>query len=92
MAHPGSLQLPCRAVLQCRGSIAGSHALRARVRPCRILPGLHVVAMVRNRGRLRDPDNSPLRDGNRDVLFGLLTKRAIRTLVYYLSETNQVCV
>lgn len=47
--------------------------------------------MVRNRGRLRDPDNSPLRDGNRDVLFGMLTKRAIRTLVYYLSETNQVC-
>jgi hypothetical protein len=48
--------------------------------------------MVRNRGRLRDPDNSPLRDGNRDALFGLLTKKAIRTLVYYLTETNQVCV
>ena len=45
--------------------------------------------MVRNRGRLRDPDNSPLRDGNRDVLYGILTRRAARTLVYYLTETNQ---
>ena len=47
------------------------------------------VCMVRNRGRLRDPDDSPLRDGNRDQLFGLLTKRAARSLVTYLMELNQ---
>jgi hypothetical protein len=97
MALSGLLQLQGPAVVQqlhpCRGSIA--HSLRARLRPCRSWrapQGLRVVAMVRNRGRLRDPDNSPLRDGNRDALFGLLTKKAIRTLVYYLTETNQVCV
>mmetsp|Transcript_14180 Transcript_14180/g.36570 ORF Transcript_14180/g.36570 Transcript_14180/m.36570 type:complete len:249 (-) Transcript_14180:562-1308(-) len=35
------------------------------------------------------PDDSPLRDGNRDRLLGLLTRRAARTLLFYCSETNQ---
>ncbi|GFR49796.1 hypothetical protein Agub_g11734 [Astrephomene gubernaculifera] len=45
----------------------------------------------RRRGRpahLRSPDDSPLRDGNRDRLLGLLTERAAKTLAYYLLETN----
>ncbi|KAK9816716.1 hypothetical protein WJX72_004127 [[Myrmecia] bisecta] len=45
----------------------------------------------RRRGRpawQRSPDDTPFRDGNRDRLIGLLTKRATRTLAYYLSETN----
>ena len=78
MGSPGCVQL-----FLCRGL----HTQRPRV-VGRSLP-LRVVAMVRNRGRLRDPDNSPLRDGNRDVLYGILTRRAARTLVYYLTETNQ---
>lgn len=32
---------------------------------------------------------TPLRDGNRDRLFGLLTERAAKTLLFYCSETNQ---
>eukprot|EP00898_Chlorokybus_atmophyticus_P002920 jgi/Chlat1/3629/Chrsp237S03615 len=46
----------------------------------------------RRKGRpahMRDPDDSPLRDGNRDMLMGLLTERAAKTLLYYTSETNQ---
>ena len=46
----------------------------------------------RRRGRpawTRSPDDSPFRDGNRDRLIGLLTERATKTLIYYLSETNQ---
>jgi len=39
--------------------------------------------------RLRSPDDSPLRDGNRDRLAGILTERACKTLLYYCSETNQ---
>lgn len=35
------------------------------------------------------PDDSPLRDGNRDRLLGLLTERAAKTLLFYCSETNQ---
>ncbi|UPR00472.1 hypothetical protein HOP50_05g37870 [Chloropicon primus] len=35
------------------------------------------------------PDDSPLRDGNRDRLLGLLTERAAKTLLQYCSETNQ---
>jgi hypothetical protein len=45
----------------------------------------------RRRGRpahMRSPDDSPLRDGNRDRLIGLLTKRAAKTLEYYFIETN----
>lgn len=45
----------------------------------------------RRRGRpawTRSPDDSPLRDGNRDRLMGMLTDRAARTLLYYLMETN----
>ncbi|CAD7700439.1 unnamed protein product [Ostreobium quekettii] len=45
----------------------------------------------RRRGRpahLRSPFDSPLRDGNRDRLIGLLTDRAARTLLRYLMETN----
>jgi len=37
---------------------------------------------------LRSSFDSPLRDGNRDRLIGLLTKRAAVTLSYYLMETN----
>lgn len=33
-------------------------------------------------------DDTPLRDGNRDRLIGLLTERAARTLLYYLFELN----
>jgi len=45
----------------------------------------------RRRGRpawLRTPYDSPLRDGNRDRLIGLLTERAAKTLMVYLMETN----
>ena len=31
----------------------------------------------------RSPDDSPLRDGNRDRIEGLLTMRAAKTLLYY---------
>ena len=48
------------------------------------------VLAVRNRGRLRDPYDTPLRDGNRDRLYGLLTTRAAATLLAYCFETNQV--
>lgn len=37
---------------------------------------------------MRSPDDTPLRDGTRDRTIGLLTQRAVRTLAYYLSETN----
>ena len=37
----------------------------------------------------RSPDDTPLRDGNRDRLSGLLTERAARTLLHYCTETNQ---
>ena len=37
----------------------------------------------------RSPDDSPLRDGNRDRIEGLLTMRAAKTLLYYCTETNQ---
>lgn len=45
----------------------------------------------RRRGRpawQRSPNDTPLRDGNRDRVIGLLTDRAVRTLIYYFSETN----
>lgn len=45
----------------------------------------------RRRGRpahTRSPDDTPLRDGNRDRLMGLLTERAVKTLLFYLMETN----
>lgn len=45
----------------------------------------------RRRGRpawRRKQDDTPLRDGNRDRLMGLLTERAARTLLFYLTETN----
>ena len=44
-----------------------------------------VVLAARNRGRLRDPYGTPLRDGNRDRLYGLLTQRSVATLLHYLS-------
>lgn len=46
---------------------------------------------TRRRGRpahTRSPDDTPLRDGNRDRLMGLLTERAVKTLLFYLMETN----
>lgn len=62
-------------------ALAGSHPA-----PCR--PAL---ARRRRRGRsahLRSPDDTPLRDGNRDRLMGLLTERAARTLELSVSEGN----
>lgn len=57
------------------------------------LGGEKVVPRRKGRGsRMRSPDDTsdtPLRDGNRDRLTGLLTERAIRTLLFYCSETNQ---
>lgn len=47
------------------------------------------TAMVKNRS-INNPDDSPLRDGNRDRLYGLLTERACATLIAYTIETNQV--
>jgi len=44
---------------------------------------------VHAKSRPLKPDDSPLRDGNRDRLLGLLTRRATRTLMFYCSETNQ---
>jgi hypothetical protein len=41
------------------------------------------------KSRPSKPDDSPLRDGNRDRLVGLLTQRACKTLLFYCSETNQ---
>jgi hypothetical protein len=49
------------------------------------------MKQCRRKGRpahMRSPDDSPLRDGNRDRLIGLLTKRAAKTLEYYFMETN----
>eukprot|EP00239_Pterosperma_sp_CCMP1384_P000286 CAMPEP_0197849396 /NCGR_PEP_ID=MMETSP1438-20131217/11898_1 /TAXON_ID=1461541 /ORGANISM="Pterosperma sp., Strain CCMP1384" /LENGTH=294 /DNA_ID=CAMNT_0043462059 /DNA_START=225 /DNA_END=1109 /DNA_ORIENTATION=+ len=37
----------------------------------------------------RSPDDTPLRDGNRDRIMGLLTARAVATLMQYTMETNQ---
>eukprot|EP00775_Hariotina_reticulata_P005512 gene5512-5748_t len=37
---------------------------------------------------MRSPYDTPLRDGNRDRLIGLLTERAAKTLMVYLMETN----
>eukprot|EP00887_Chlorella_sp_A99_P008002 scaffold12.g8002.t1 len=45
----------------------------------------------RRRGRpawMRSPDDTPLRDGNRDRLMGLLTERAVKTLAFYFMELN----
>lgn len=45
----------------------------------------------RRRGKpahMRSPDDTPLRDGNRDRLMGLLTERAAKTLLYYFFEMN----
>ncbi|GHP11500.1 hypothetical protein PPROV_001022800 [Pycnococcus provasolii] len=38
---------------------------------------------------LRNPDNTPLSEDNRDRLMGLLTERATKTLLMYCTETNQ---
>lgn len=44
------------------------------------------------RASLRTPFDTPLRETNRDVMLGVLTLRAARTLVVYLQETNiNVC-
>lgn len=40
------------------------------------------------RERQRSPDETPLRDVNRDRLLGLLTERAAKTLLFYFSELN----
>ena len=44
----------------------------------------------RNRtGRTHDPYSTPLRDANRDRLYGFLTARAAWTLLTYLVEINK---
>ena len=44
----------------------------------------------RNRtGRTHDPYSTPLRDANRDRLYGFLTARAAWTLLTYLTEINK---
>ncbi|EEH53129.1 uncharacterized protein MICPUCDRAFT_48510 [Micromonas pusilla CCMP1545] len=44
----------------------------------------------RNRtGRTHDPYSTPLRDANRDRLYGMLTARAAMTLLTYLTEINK---
>lgn len=63
----------------------GRHSIAVRRRPGAIL----TTAMVKNRN-IRDPYDTPLRDGNRDRLYGLLTERACATLLWYTFETNQV--
>jgi hypothetical protein len=53
--------------------------------------GVAYMNKSRRKGRpawQRSPDDSPLRDGNRDRLIGLLTLRAAKTLEYYFFETN----
>mmetsp|Transcript_13129 Transcript_13129/g.21338 ORF Transcript_13129/g.21338 Transcript_13129/m.21338 type:complete len:168 (-) Transcript_13129:613-1116(-) len=40
-------------------------------------------------GRTHDPYSTPLRDGNRDRLYGMLTARAAATLLTYLTEMNK---
>ncbi|CAG9465381.1 unnamed protein product [Pedinophyceae sp. YPF-701] len=53
--------------------------------------GKSYESQTRRRGRpawKRKPEDTPLRDGNRDRLIGLLTLQAAKTLAYYLSETN----
>jgi hypothetical protein len=37
---------------------------------------------------MRSPDDTPLRDGNRDRLMGLLTARATTTLMHTIQEDN----
>lgn len=37
---------------------------------------------------MRSPDDTPLRDGNRDRLMGILTDRATRTLEHSLQDNN----
>jgi len=47
---------------------------------------------VRRLGRpawKRSPDDTPLRDGNRDRIQGMLTTAAVKTLLAYTTETNQ---
>ncbi|KAF8055112.1 PTC52 [Scenedesmus sp. PABB004] len=53
--------------------------------------GKQYESKSRRRGRpawMRSPYDTPLRDGNRDRLIGLLTERAAKTLMVYLMETN----
>lgn len=78
------MPLPCpsRGLSTPRPSCSARRRALSRSGPVRVLA-------VRNRGRLRDPDDTPLRDGNRDRLFGLLTSRAVATLLTYSLETNQ---
>ena len=52
-------------------------ASRSR-KTCLLLPGTRQQTALLRR-----------RDGNRDRVIGLLTERATKTLIYYLSETNQ---
>ncbi|GBF89866.1 hypothetical protein Rsub_02570 [Raphidocelis subcapitata] len=61
--------------------------------PARSRKGKSFENSNRRRGRpawKRSPYDSPLRDGNRDRLIGLLTERAAKTLMVYLMELNPI--
>lgn len=84
-ANGHQMPLSARAPLE-RDSRDTSSNLRARSSK-----GTLYMNPTRRRGRpahQRSPDDSPLRDGNRDRLIGLLTLRAAKTLEYYFMETN----
>ncbi|GMH45066.1 hypothetical protein BSKO_13023 [Bryopsis sp. KO-2023] len=64
---------------------------RANQPPRNSSKGRMFASSNRRKGRpafKRNPDDTPLRDGNRDRLMGLLTMSAVSTLRYYLMETN----
>lgn len=87
-ANGHQMPLSARAPLESRArdSRDTSAALRARSSK-----GTLYMNPNRRRGRpahQRSPEDSPLRDGNRDRLIGLLTLRAAKTLEYYFMETN----
>ncbi|KAL4458896.1 hypothetical protein ABPG75_013761 [Micractinium tetrahymenae] len=72
-----------------RGSSSGGR--RQRTDTGKSQKGASVEGDKRRRGRpawMRSPDDTPLRDGNRDRLMGLLTDRATRTLEHSLEEGN----
>ena len=75
------------------GDEAGLHGRAPQtIRPSGALArsGLAVLhLMCRSLSQASPPTPFECRDGNRDRLIGLLTERATKTLIYYLSETNQ---
>ncbi|MEW5316139.1 MAG: hypothetical protein WDW38_007525 [Sanguina aurantia] len=86
-ARPRSLHV----VAQISGSQNSGSAGGADKLARNSLKGKNFSNTSRRKGReahLRSPYDSPMRDGNRDRLIGLLTERAAKTLMVYLMETN----